>query len=627
MALVDGDNAAAAAIAGKLLSTPVLRAEKVTSVGRNSRVHYVESLGSRFALKQYPARTDEPRDRLGCEASALRLMARNGIVNVPRVIAVDTERRSALLTWIDGEPVNWVTETDVAAAIDFLDVLHGLRGAPKADDLPFAAEACLSGTEIERQVRARYARLTALGGDEHELRVFLESTVSPLFERALTYAKAAMLAAGLDFTAVLPRAQQSLIPADFGFHNALRRSDGTLAFLDFEYFGWDDPVKLTADFLLHPGMALDVAGRRGFESAARRRYRDDPGFGARLDALLPLFGVRWALILLNEFLPDRWQHRVRAGMSLDWTEAKRRQLVRARALCVRISEEVEANSMSRTTAIERQGATEVRPGLDERSKHLRRLVLRGLAGGERGHIGSSMSPIEILRVLYDDVLRYRPSEPGWLERDRLILSKGHGCLALYAMLADKGFIPVESLDTFCRRDSILGGHPEAGKVPGVEASTGSLGHGLSLAVGMALAVRMRGRPSRVFVVMGDGELDEGSVWEAAMCAAKHGLAHLTAIVDYNKVQSAGFTRDIQDLEPLLDKWRAFGFATIEVDGHDLEALRAVFHRLPLAKNRPSAVICHTVKGRGIAFAENDPSWHHKAKLTTEDIARLHSALG
>jgi transketolase len=270
--------------------------------------------------------------------------------------------------------------------------------------------------------------------------------------------------------------------------------------------------------------------------------------------------------------------------------------------------------------------TAVSPPLDERSKYLRRLVVRALAGGERGHVGSSMSLIEIMRVLYDDILRVRPTEPKWLERDRMILSKGHGCLALYVMLADKGFIPVEALDTFCRRDSILGGHPESGKVPGVEASTGALGHGLSFGVGMALAARMQKRDSRVFVVMGDGEINEGSVWEAAMCAGKHRLSNLTAVIDYNKIQSAGPTREIQDLEPLLDKWRAFNFAAVDVDGHDVAALRRIFARLPLADDRPSAIICHTVKGKGIAFAENEASWHHKSKIGGDVLAKLYAAV-
>jgi len=266
------------------------------------------------------------------------------------------------------------------------------------------------------------------------------------------------------------------------------------------------------------------------------------------------------------------------------------------------------------------------PPLDERSKYLRRLVVRALAGGERGHVGSSMSLVEIMRVLYDDVLRYRANEPKWPGRDRMILSKGHGCIALYVLLADKGFIPLETLDTFCRRDSILGGHPEASKVPGVEASTGALGHGLSVGVGMALAARAQKRDSRVFVVMGDGEINEGSVWEAAMCAGKHGLSNLIAMVDYNKIQSAGPTREIQDLEPLLDKWRAFNFAAIDVDGHDVEALRAALRRVPLSADRPTAIICHTVKGKGIAFAENDPNWHHKNKVPAEMVAELYAAL-
>jgi transketolase len=268
----------------------------------------------------------------------------------------------------------------------------------------------------------------------------------------------------------------------------------------------------------------------------------------------------------------------------------------------------------------------VTPILDERSKELRRLVVRALDGGGRGHVGSSMSLIEILRVLYDDVLRFRPSEPKWPDRDRMILSKGHGCLALYVMLADKGFISPDTLDTFCHRDSILGGHPEAGKVPGVEASTGALGHGLSVGLGMALAVRAQKRDSRVFVVMGDGEINEGSVWEAAMCAGKHRLSNLTALIDYNKIQSAGPTREIQDLEPLADKWRAFGFTPRDVDGHDVTALRNVFRQLPLSADRPSAIICHTVKGKGIPFAENDPNWHHKAKLSAETVSKMYGAL-
>jgi len=265
-------------------------------------------------------------------------------------------------------------------------------------------------------------------------------------------------------------------------------------------------------------------------------------------------------------------------------------------------------------------------GLDERSLYLRRLVVRALEGGGRGHVGSSLSLIEIMRVLYDDILAYRPREPQWADRDRSILSKGHGCLALYAVLADKGFFPLDELDRFCRRTSILGGHPEAGKVPGVEASTGALGHGLPIGVGRAIALRHQKRRSRVFVTMGDGEIDEGSVWEAALAANKHRLSNLTALIDYNKIQSAGRTSAILDLEPLADKWRSFGFAVAEIDGHDVSALRGILRRVPLDPDKPTAIICHTIKGRGISFAENDAEWHHKSSISPAVIRDLYAAL-
>ncbi len=265
--------------------------------------------------------------------------------------------------------------------------------------------------------------------------------------------------------------------------------------------------------------------------------------------------------------------------------------------------------------------------LDERSLHLRKLVVKALEGGERGHVGSSMSLIEIIRVLYDDVLSYRAEEPEWPDRDRFILSKGHGCLALYAVLADKGFFPEDELTRFCRKESFLGGHPERGKIPGVEASTGALGHGLSIGIGLALAGRLRGRDGRVVVLMGDGEINEGAVWEAAMSAAKHRLGMLTALIDYNKIQSYGFTNEVLPLEPLADKWRAFGFETVEINGHDVDDLRRTFAALPFHPEKPSAVICHTIKGKGIPFAENDPTWHHKSRLPAAEIKALYDCLG
>jgi transketolase len=264
--------------------------------------------------------------------------------------------------------------------------------------------------------------------------------------------------------------------------------------------------------------------------------------------------------------------------------------------------------------------------LDERSKDLRRTVIHMLRCARRGHLGAAFSLVEILRVLYDDVLHFDPQQPHWPDRDRCILSKGHGCLALYAILADKGFFPAEELDKFCAADGILGGHPDAGKVPGVEASTGSLGHGLSIGLGFALHARLIGAPTRVFVILGDGECNEGSVWEAAMCAGKHRLSQLTAIVDYNKHQSYSSTAEVQDLEPFADKWRSFGFEVREVDGHDVDALREVLTVTPFAPGRPSALICHTVKGRGVSFAENNMQWHHKAKISEADIQALLAAV-
>ncbi len=264
--------------------------------------------------------------------------------------------------------------------------------------------------------------------------------------------------------------------------------------------------------------------------------------------------------------------------------------------------------------------------LDARSVYLRQLVIEALAGGGRGHVGSTLSLIEILRVLYDDVLRVRPSDPDWPERDRCILSKGHGCLALYALLADKGFFHRSELARQCCAEAMLGGHPERAHIPGVEASTGALGHGLSIGVGMALGLRLKGSSARVVVVMGDGELDEGSVWEAAMSASKHRLSNLMAVVDYNKLQSYGAISDVLELEPLADKWRAFGFEVREANGHDISDLRVRFAPVDANVTRPVIVICHTVKGKGFDMAEGQASWHHKAKISSGDVAVMEAAL-
>ncbi len=268
--------------------------------------------------------------------------------------------------------------------------------------------------------------------------------------------------------------------------------------------------------------------------------------------------------------------------------------------------------------------TSVAP-LDERGRMLRGMAIDALEGGSRGHIGSTMSLVEILRVLFDDVMTFDPNFPMLPRRDRLILSKGHGCIALYVMLAEKGFFPREELATFCRYSSTLGGHPEYGHVPGVEASTGSLGHGLAIGVGMAYAARLSNSPHHVFVVMGDGELDEGSVWESALAAGHHRLDNLTVVVDYNKLQSYGPVAEVWDLEPLAAKWSAFGFDCTEVDGHDVAGLQEVLS-LPSPSQRPRAIIAHTVKGRGVSFAEGDPTWHHKSSLKPEELDALRMAV-
>ena len=264
---------------------------------------------------------------------------------------------------------------------------------------------------------------------------------------------------------------------------------------------------------------------------------------------------------------------------------------------------------------------------DERSSLLRKSILHTMRCGGRGHLASAFSLVEILRVLYDDILKIDPTNPDWVERDRCILSKGHGCLALYAILADKGFFPKDELDKFCSGETFLGGHPEYHKIPGVEATTGSLGHGPSIGIGYALSARMLGSDARVFVITGDGEINEGSVWEAAMCAGKHKLDNYTLLIDYNKLQSSGPVAAVQPLEPLADKWKAFGFAVREVDGHDPIALKDLLSSVPFETGKPNVIICHTVKGKGIKDVENNLKWHHKANVDSELMDSMFAELG
>jgi transketolase len=244
-----------------------------------------------------------------------------------------------------------------------------------------------------------------------------------------------------------------------------------------------------------------------------------------------------------------------------------------------------------------------------------------------GHTGGDLSSADILATLYlGGILDIRPADPTWHERDRFIMSKGHCSGAFYSALAFKGFFPRVMLGTYMDPLSRLNGHPDSNKLPGVEANTGPLGHGLPIAVGCALAARMRGEDWRTFVLTGDGELQEGSNWEAALAAQQYGLDNLVVIVDRNRIQQGDFTEQIIRMDPMTSKWAAFGFAVTEVDGHDHAALLECFANLPLEKGKPSCVIANTIKGKGVSFAENKPAWHHGVP-TREHLALAAIELG
>jgi len=244
-----------------------------------------------------------------------------------------------------------------------------------------------------------------------------------------------------------------------------------------------------------------------------------------------------------------------------------------------------------------------------------------------GHTGGDLSSADILATLYfGQVLRIDPSQPDWPQRDRFIMSKGHCSGAFYSALAFRGFFPEEMLGTFMDPLSKLNGHPDRNKLPGVEANTGPLGHGLPIGVGAALAARMRGEDWRVFVLVGDGELQEGSNWEAAMAAQHYGLDNLVVIVDRNRIQQGDFTENISRMDALPDRWKAFGFSTVEVDGHDHMALSNRLHALPIERGKPSCIIAHTIKGKGVSFAENKPAWHHGVP-TAEQLRAAAAELG
>lgn len=248
-------------------------------------------------------------------------------------------------------------------------------------------------------------------------------------------------------------------------------------------------------------------------------------------------------------------------------------------------------------------------GLKKKAVQIRKDLLQMIHHAKMGHTGGSLSNTDILTVLYYHVMNIDPQNPAWPDRDRFIASKGHAVESLYCILADKGFFAKEELQTFCQFGTRLIGHPN-NKVPGIEMNTGALGHGLSIAVGMALAARKDQRPTRVYTLMGDGEQAEGSVWEAAMAASHYQLDNLVGIIDRNRLQISGKTEDVMSLEPLADKWQAFGWQVMSIDGNDIDELLGAFQSAQNVKGKPTLIIANTVKGKGISMAENVPHWHH-----------------
>ncbi len=238
-------------------------------------------------------------------------------------------------------------------------------------------------------------------------------------------------------------------------------------------------------------------------------------------------------------------------------------------------------------------------------------TLKMTSRGGSSHVGAAFSIADILAVLYGGVMRHDPTQPKWAERDRFILSKGHAGAAVYATLAEVGYFPVERLSQHYQDGSVLSGHVSHKGIPGVELSTGSLGHGLGVGTGMAKALKLAGSASRVFVLLSDGECDEGTIWEAALFAQHHRLDNLVAIIDFNKIQSLAPVAETLALEPFRQKWESFNWGVVEADGHDHAVLAGALGRLPATGGRPTVVIAHTVKGKGVSFMENTVLWHYR----------------
>lgn len=264
--------------------------------------------------------------------------------------------------------------------------------------------------------------------------------------------------------------------------------------------------------------------------------------------------------------------------------------------------------------------------IDKPGRELRKIILRAARIAGRGHIGPALSILEIIRCLYESVLVHDPKDPNCENRDVFVLSKGHGALGLYAVLAKSGYFDVSELDSFCKFESRLGGHPEWHSLPGVEFSTGSLGHGLAIAVGIAVAFSNKKQASRrVYSLVGDGELAEGSIWESSLHAAKHNLGNLCLIVDFNNMQANGPLNKVLELTDIPNKLSSFGFKVVEINGHSISEIKCALDFKPVGDS-PLAVVAHTIKGKGIRIAENSSEWHHKAKITEDEVTLLMESL-
>jgi len=258
--------------------------------------------------------------------------------------------------------------------------------------------------------------------------------------------------------------------------------------------------------------------------------------------------------------------------------------------------------------------------LIKKAAHIRRRIVEMICKGGSGHLGGAMSCVEVLVTLYFEILRLDPHNPYWEERDRFILSAGHKCLTLYVAMALRGYFDEEKLFSYGSMDSPLPGHPDRHLLPGIEANTGSLGHGLAIGGGIALSGKMDGKDWKVYVLLGDGEAEEGTVWESAAAASHYKLDNLVAIVDKNKLQLQGPTREVMNIDPLGDRWRAFGWQVREIDGHNFDEIFCALSSVPFKKGSPSVIISHTIKGKGVSFAENVPVYH-QWKPTPDEYER------